>query len=153
MGGLVRTVIASDAVSLAVLLFAFLCAASLVYLSYTFLVPSLDIRRRLGATDPIGREALRLVSTTADTMQNRVREAIETYYRSIEDEKETSLRRRLVRAGYFTPWAVRVFNLIRAGGAALAFLAIVLIAPGFLPSFPYSQVALFGLVAAALVFI
>src|SRR5438270_1180674 len=112
MGGLIKGVIASDAFSLSVLLFAFLCGASLFYLSYTFLVPSLDIRRRLGSADPIGREALRLVSTGgADTSQRRVREAIETYYRSIEDEKETSLRRRLVRAGFFAPGAVRAFNL------------------------------------------
>src|SRR5207248_2527029 len=85
--------------------------------------------------------------------QSRVREAIETYYRSIEDEKETSLRRRLVRAGFFSQWAIRVFNLIRVGGAVLAFAAVILIAPGLLPSVPYSQVALVALVMAALIFI
>src|SRR5258708_35177164 len=153
MGGLVISVIASDAFSVTVLLFAFLCGGSLFYLSYTFLLPSLDIRRRLGNTDPIGREALRLVATGPDTAQSRVREAIRTSYRSIADEKEDSLRRRLVRAGFFSQWAIRVFNLIRVGGAVLAFAAIILIAPGLLPSFLYSQVALFALVMAALLFI
>src|SRR5260370_39830496 len=113
MVGLIRSVIESEAFGISVLVFAFLCGTSLFYLSYTFLMPSLDIRRRLGSADPIGREALRLVSTGADTAQNRVREAIETYYRSIEDDKQTALRRRLVRGGCFAQGARRAVNLMR----------------------------------------
>src|SRR5262249_53776771 len=129
MAGLLRTVIESEAFGLTVLIFAFLCGASLFYLSYSFLVPSLDIRRRLGSTDPIGREALRLVATGVDAPQRRVREAIETYYRAIEEEKETSLRRRLVRAGFFAQSAVWVVNMVRVGGAALVPVAILLLVP------------------------
>src|SRR5260370_41671944 len=116
MVGLIRSVIESEAFGISVLVFAFLCGTSLFYLSYTFLLPSLDIRRRLGSADPIGREALRLVSTGPDTVQSRVREAIETYYRSIEDEKETSLRRRLGQARFFFQWAIRGLQLNRVGG-------------------------------------
>jgi tight adherence protein C len=153
MAGLIKSMIESDAFSITVLVFAFLCGATFFYISYTFLVPSLDIRRRLGSADPIGREALRLASTNADRTQNRVREAIETYYRSIEDEKETSLRRRLVRAGFFAPSAMRTFNLVRIVGAVIAFAAIMLILPEVLPSFLYSQVLLFAVGAAGLFFI
>src|SRR5207247_483730 len=85
--------------------------------------------------------------------QDRVRKAIEMYYRSIEDEKETSLRRRLVRAGFFDERAATAFNVIRFGGALFAFLAIVLLMPGFAPSIRYSRILFLGVGASALAFI
>src|SRR5262249_13805914 len=153
MAGLLRSVVESEAFGFTVLIFAFLCGASLFYLSYSFLVPSLDIRRRLGSADPIGREALRLVGTSGDVAQRRVREAIETYYRSIEDDKETSLRRRMVRAGFFAQGAPRVYNLIRAVIAVGLFAVIMLFVPMFMPSLRYSQVVFLAFGIAGLMLI
>src|SRR5437764_8495115 len=113
MDRFIESVIQSDAFGITILVFAFLCGATLFYLSYNFLIPSLDIRRRIGSADPIGREAIRLVSAGQSGVQNRVRQAIETYYRSLEEKKQTSYRRRLIRAGFFGEGAVRALPLIR----------------------------------------
>jgi len=150
MGNLVQTLVESQGFTATIFLFAFLCGASFFYLSYNFLSPSLDIRGRVGQTDPIGREAVRLAGADQQTRLGSVRRAIETYYRSLEEAKETSLRRRLVRAGFFSERAVTVYQFIRFGGAALLLVAIVVVVPEFVPGLDYAQVISVAVAAAAL---
>src|SRR5689334_20739532 len=141
MSGLVQSMIQSETGIITVLLFAFLCGASIFYLSYYFLSPSIDILRRASEADAIGREAIRMAgSGHASGKLAAIREAIETYYRSLEDAKETSLRRRLVRAGFFAEWATTVYQIVRFGGAALALMAIITIVPLLAPGFRFAQI-------------
>ena len=64
MSGLVQSMIQSETGIITVLLFAFLCGASIFYLSYYFLSPSIDIRRRASEADSIGREASRMAGSS-----------------------------------------------------------------------------------------
>jgi tight adherence protein C len=113
----------SEWIPLLVALMAFACVSGVVYLVARYLTSSASMHRRL----PIHASGSQSSSVTEDVVPNyflaSLTSKIDEKRFGIEGPLRVKLRRDLVRAGYFSDQAVRIYILVRLG--------IVLVLPAF----------------------
>ena len=105
----------SEWTPLLVALMAFACVSAVVYVAARYLTSSASMHRRL----PIHASGSQSSSVTEDVLPNYLLAAltrkIDEKRFGIEGPLRVKLRRDLVRAGYFSDQAVRIYILVRLG--------------------------------------
>lgn len=142
MQAIINTISATGYGEIIFLLVVFGAAFALFFAGYNLLSPSIDISRRASATAEatIDSESVGvLLSGLEGREEARLREAIETFYASLQTDDKDAISRRLVRAGFFKKSAVYVFYVIKIVASAFAFLG----------TFAAVQVAVDGIAAPA----
>lgn len=91
-----------------------------VFLGYAAMRPVMETRRRMRTMSSRNREEVRRLPPGASDGIGR---EIETYYDTILKGDKDSLKARLIQAGYFSPNAMAMFNLVRLGSSIVMFTA------------------------------
>ena len=153
MPDVISAVAPNSLLDFTLLAFAFLFGIALFLMGYSLLAPSLDVRRRAVAAQMPGAVTKRAPQDLSGGKADTLREAIETYYESLKDEQENSLKRRLVKAGYFSPRAPAIYYALRVTGTFVAFVGLTSGLPLLFPSLGITAILFIAGCGAALALI
>jgi tight adherence protein C len=95
-------------------------------------------------------EYINQLSEELETSTARLRESISTYFESLESGDENSIRRRLVRAGFFSRRAIVYYFALRAGLACVLFIALFIGLSRIFPASPVLGIMAFSFIVGGL---
>lgn len=130
----------------------FIAACGLFFvLAWTF-TPVFNRRRAVRGVElpPEGTQVVAELSPDLEESQSGLRERIEVYYQSLEEDDENSLRRRLVAAGFMRKDAVTIYTAVRILLAMTAFIGTFVIATRISPESPFVTLFFLSFIAGAL---
>jgi tight adherence protein C len=124
MQALINSILTSGYIDYIFMLVVFAFSLSVFYLAYIFIWPSIEVSRRASATagGATGTSGMGLtLPQMARGQDAQLREAIESFYASLQTDDVNAISRRLIRAGYFRKSALYYFYVIRIAASAIAF--------------------------------
>lgn len=123
MQAIISEILASgyfDAIFLATIFFV---ALILFYAGYELLMPSIEVSRRASAAADGSAQMGVLVPHVGEIAENKLREAIESFYASLQEGDKDAISWRLIRAGFFSKSATKLFYIAKIAASTFAFFA------------------------------